>query len=95
MGVPVVSLSGNLHAGRVGASLLHQCALDDWVAETPGAYVNLALAVAANLPERRILREWVAESGLADAPRFTRTFEKTLRSVWREHCGAGHNRDAG
>jgi len=89
MGVPVVTLSGKLHAGRVGASLLHQCGLDDWVARNAEQYVSLALAVAANLPERRILREWVAESGLTDAPRFTRAFEEALRSVWQVHCDAG------
>jgi predicted O-linked N-acetylglucosamine transferase (SPINDLY family) len=88
MGVPVVTLSGGLHAGRVGASLLHQCGLDDWIAETPEHYVSLALAVAANLPERRILREWVAESGLADAPRFTVAWEAALRQIWRDHCAA-------
>lgn len=95
MGVPVVSLSGDLHAGRVGASLLHQCALDDWVAETPEAYVSLALAVAANLPERRILREWVAESGLVDAPRFTKDFEAAIRTVWRQHCDAAQTSGTG
>jgi len=88
MGVPVVTLAGELHAGRVGASLLHQCGLDDWVAATPERYVSLALAVAANLPERRILREWVAESGLTDAPRFAVAWEEALRRVWRDYCAA-------
>jgi predicted O-linked N-acetylglucosamine transferase (SPINDLY family) len=95
MGVPVVTLAGKLHAGRVGASLLHQCGLDDWVAGNEEEFVSLGLAVAANLPERRILREWVAESGLADAPRFTRSFEDALRAVWRDHCDAGKNADSG
>lgn len=95
MGVPVVTLAGRLHAGRVGASLLHQCGLDDWVAGNEEEFISLALAVAANLPERRILREWVAESGLADAPRFTRSFEDALQAVWRDHCDAGKNGDSG
>jgi len=91
MGVPVVTLSGNLHAGRVGASLLHQCGLDDWVAQTPEEYASLALAVAANLPDRRILREWIAESGLADAALFTRGFEDSLRLIWRDYCDRGQS----
>ncbi|MEM9682130.1 MAG: hypothetical protein AAF942_02595, partial [Pseudomonadota bacterium] len=86
MGVPVVSLSGRLHVSRVARSLLHQCGLDDWVAETPDQYVSLAHAVAANLPDRRILREWVAESELVDGEAFARSMEEALRAVWREHC---------
>jgi predicted O-linked N-acetylglucosamine transferase (SPINDLY family) len=88
MGVPVVTMAGDLHAGRVGASLLHQCGLDDWVAATPENYVSLALAIAANLPERRILREWVAESGLTDGPAFAVAWEEALREVWRDLCAA-------
>jgi predicted O-linked N-acetylglucosamine transferase (SPINDLY family) len=95
MGVPVVTLSGKLHAGRVGASLLHQCGLDDWVARNEEQYVSLALAVAANLPERRILREWVAESGLADAQRFSKAFGGALRAVWRTHCDAAKKAGGG
>ena len=86
MGVPVVTLSGRLFVGRFGRSILHRCGLDDWVAETPDQYVSLAHAVAANLPDRRILREWIAESDLVDGEAFARSMEKTLRAVWHDHC---------
>lgn len=86
MGVPVITLAGQLHAGRVGASLLHQLDLTDWIAESPEEYVSLVLSVAAQPPERRILREWVAASGLTDAAGFTGRFEDALRGLWRERC---------
>ena len=40
MGVPVITLAGTLHAGRVGASLLHQLDLTDWIAHSPEEYVS-------------------------------------------------------
>lgn len=86
MGVPVVTLAGSLHAGRVGASLLRQLDLTDWIAHSPDDYVSLVLSVAAMPPERRILREWVAASGLTDGEGFARRFEEALRSVWRTYC---------
>jgi predicted O-linked N-acetylglucosamine transferase (SPINDLY family) len=93
MGVPVITLAGELHAGRVGASLLHQLDLTDWIAHSPEEYVSLVLSVAAQPPERRILREWVAASMLTDAPAFTEQFEAALRGIWRERCAqAGDER---
>ena len=38
MGVPVVTLRGDRHAGRVGASLLTQVGLMDWIAGSPEEY---------------------------------------------------------
>lgn len=91
MGVPVITLAGQLHAGRVGASLLHQLDLTDWIAQSPEEYVSLVLSVAAQPPERRILREWVAASGLTDAAGFTGRFEDALRGIWRERCARAGN----
>jgi predicted O-linked N-acetylglucosamine transferase (SPINDLY family) len=86
MGVPVVTLVGTLHAGRVGASLLRQLDLTDWIAHSPDEYVSLVLSVAAMPPERRILREWVAASGLTDGAGFAARFEEALRGIWRDYC---------
>jgi protein O-GlcNAc transferase len=46
MGVPVLTLRGQTHAGRTGASLLKQVGLDALVAETVEAYVDTAVALA-------------------------------------------------
>ena len=86
MGVPVVTLAGTLHAGRVGVSLLNQVGRPEWIAETPGDYMSIALAVASDLPERAALREQVANSKLMDAAGLTRTLEDAMREVWRRRC---------
>src|SRR5262249_9454792 len=46
MGVPVVTLQGDRHSTRVGASLLTQGGLTDWIAESADDYVETALALA-------------------------------------------------
>ena len=48
MGVPVVTLRGDRHAGRVGASLLSQIGLTDLIANSVEEYVEIALALAGN-----------------------------------------------
>jgi predicted O-linked N-acetylglucosamine transferase (SPINDLY family) len=47
MGVPVLTLRGKAHAGRVGASLLHRVGLDELIADGVDAYVERAIALAS------------------------------------------------
>lgn len=49
MGVPVLSLCGDRHAARVGASLLTSAGLDALVVHSAEAYVSKALELAATL----------------------------------------------
>ena len=48
MGVPVVTLRGDRHAGRVGASLLTQLGLTDLIAGSIEEYVEIAVALAGD-----------------------------------------------
>ena len=48
MGVPVITLRGHRHAGRVGASLLTQIGLTDLIANSIEEYVEIAVALAGN-----------------------------------------------
>ncbi len=93
MGVPVVTLAGDRHAARVGASLLTRVGLQDLVAESPEAYVEIAARLAADLPAlsrlRAGLRGRVAASVLCDGARFTRQLEAAYRTMWRDWCGGG------
>ena len=100
MGTPVVTLRGDRHAARVGASLLAHAGLSELVAETAEAYVELAVALAGD-PDRRTryhdgLREMLARSVLCDGARHTRQLEATFLRLWREHGGpaAGETVDA-
>jgi predicted O-linked N-acetylglucosamine transferase (SPINDLY family) len=88
MGVPVVTLRGDRHAGRVGASLLGRVGLGDWIADTKEGYVALAVSWASRRDElaalRRELRERVARSPLRDARGLTRAIEDAYRTMWRD-----------
>ncbi|MBN9317523.1 MAG: tetratricopeptide repeat protein [Devosia sp.] len=90
MGVPVVTLKGDRFISRVGASLMHTVGLDDWIAETVGDYVALAVKRAADLEQlaqvRTGLRTRLQASPLGDTRRFARNFEAALRQMWIRHC---------
>jgi predicted O-linked N-acetylglucosamine transferase (SPINDLY family)/predicted SAM-dependent methyltransferase len=87
MGVPVVTLRGQCHAGRVGASLLHSMGLDELVAPDAAAYVRIAAALAADRARlaqmRRGLRERLKQSALMDEPGFVRELEQAYEEIWR------------
>lgn len=91
MGVPVLSLVGKHHAGRVGATLLSASGLRDWLADTPESFVEIAKARAANLAEldrlRGSLRNRLADSPLCDAGDFVRRFEGAVRQAWATYRG--------
>jgi predicted O-linked N-acetylglucosamine transferase (SPINDLY family) len=56
MGVPVVTLKGNRHASRVGASILSHVGLNELVADSSKKYIDIAVQMAMNLDKRRDLR---------------------------------------
>ncbi len=90
MGVPVVTLAGDRHAGRVGASLLTRIGHADLVAETTDGYVETAVRLASDLdglPARRLaLRDRMILSALCDAAGFARDVEAAYRAMWRRWC---------
>lgn len=92
MGVPMLSLIGDRHAGRVGFDLLSQVGLDELAAPDIPSYVATAVALARDLPRlqalRQDLRERMRASPLCEAPRFARAFETALRKMWRQWCDA-------
>jgi protein O-GlcNAc transferase len=94
MGVPVVTLRGDRHASRVGASLLTQVGLTDLIADSVEAYVETAVALAgdpARLADlRHSLRPRMAASPLCDAAGFARKIEQSYRTMWRRWCEAPH-----
>lgn len=91
MGVPVITLVGHAHAGRVGLSLLTAVGLRELAAETAEEYVTRAAALAADLGSlsalRASLRERMRASRLCDAAAFAGTVEAAYREIWRRWCG--------
>jgi protein O-GlcNAc transferase len=90
MGVPVVTLAGDRHAGRVGASLLTRIGLEDMIAHTRDEYLSAAVALARDPARiaalRAGMRDRVAGSPLMGAGTFTRNLEQAYRSAWRNWC---------
>lgn len=79
MGVPVVTLEGSAHAGRVGASLLRAAGLPDFIAEDEQAYVTKAIQLACSPARlsalRRELRPQLTASALCDAVSYSARVE--------------------
>jgi predicted O-linked N-acetylglucosamine transferase (SPINDLY family) len=88
MGVPVVSLSGDRHAGRMGSSILAGVGLEELVTYTVPDYVRTAVALAGDLPRLEALREGLRErmrrAMLTDETGFTRALEDCYIDMWQK-----------
>jgi predicted O-linked N-acetylglucosamine transferase (SPINDLY family) len=84
MGTPVVTLAGDRHAARVGASLLTTVGLAELVAEDIDAYVETAVGLADNRERLKLLatdlRKRMEQSPLMDSTAFCLELEKIYRS---------------
>jgi predicted O-linked N-acetylglucosamine transferase (SPINDLY family) len=90
MGVPVVSLAGQMAVGRGGVSILSNVGLPELVAQDSEQYVRIAVELAQDLPRlsqlRTSLRDRMQKSPLMDAPRFARNVEAAYREMWQRWC---------
>jgi predicted O-linked N-acetylglucosamine transferase (SPINDLY family) len=90
MGVPVITLAGDRHAGRVGASILTQAGMTEFIADSPDNYIRIAVELANNpnrLSEwRGTLRHRLAASPLCDAKGFALDMEAAYRTMWKKWC---------
>ncbi|WP_131989382.1 O-linked N-acetylglucosamine transferase, SPINDLY family protein [Chthoniobacter flavus] len=90
MGVPVVSLVGEVAVSRAGLSQLNNLGLPEWVAHTEDEYVEIATRLAGDLTHlaemRATLRARMEASVLMDATHFTRQIEEAYRAMWRQWC---------
>jgi predicted O-linked N-acetylglucosamine transferase (SPINDLY family) len=90
MGVPTITLPGDFFASRHSVSHLSNAGLPEWVTDSTDAYIEMAVARAANLPAlatlRAGLRDKVRRSPLCDAPRFGRNLGAALRHAWQQWC---------
>ena len=90
MGVPVVVLEGNTHAGRVGVSILNNINMPELIAQTYDEYINICTQLAVNLDHlsnvRVGLRERMNASPLLDTECFTTCIEAAYRTMWVDYC---------
>jgi predicted O-linked N-acetylglucosamine transferase (SPINDLY family) len=88
MGVPVLTVAGASYVTRQGLMAMTAVGLPEFVAQSPGDLVRLAKEWTHRREElatiRAGLRDRLARSPLADAPRYVRNLEEALRKVWRD-----------
>ena len=89
MGVPVVTLAGELSRSRNGASLLTAIGLEEFIAHDAAQYRSIALDWAASPPRlaqlRSRLRSKMAASLLCDGADFARAMERVYYRLWHTH----------
>ncbi len=90
MGVPVITLAGNTHASRVGASILSRLGLSEWIVASIDDYLNISETLANDIDNlkrlRRTLREKFQNSPLMNEKRFLAKLETAYRRMWRNWC---------
>lgn len=90
MGVPVVTLRGDRHVGRVGASILTTVGFPAGIAESRDDYVLTARLLAESpgllRTVRNTLRDTVMRSPLCDGRDHAATLEQAFRYVWQTWC---------
>lgn len=87
MGVPFVTLPGDMLVSRMGKAILDNVGLSELVAADADTYVDLAVALAQDRERlktlRMGLREKMRSSPLMDAPRMARSLEGAFRGMWQ------------
>jgi predicted O-linked N-acetylglucosamine transferase (SPINDLY family) len=90
MGVPVVTLVGQIPVARAGLCQLSNLDLTELAAHTPEEFVRLAVDLANDLPRlqklRATLRTRMEQSPLMDAAAFAADIESAYRQMWRRWC---------
>ena len=91
MGIPVVTLTGELMASRLSASYLYHTGLEDWIAITPEEYVAKAKHFAQKLTDnpqefnafRHQLRTQFLQSPVCDTAQFGENLSEGLWRLWK------------
>lgn len=90
MGVPVITLAGDYLASRMGASILSNSGLPEFLAGSPAEYADLAVTLARDTERlgslRVSLRDKIARSSLTNGQRYTAHLEAAYRAIWRQWC---------
>jgi protein O-GlcNAc transferase len=91
MGVPVVTMAGQISGARVSESIIRAVLGDaSLVASDDESYVSLAVGLAKDRARlaalRSSLRGTFQSSPVGDAKGFAARFEKLVRDMWRARC---------
>jgi predicted O-linked N-acetylglucosamine transferase (SPINDLY family) len=85
MGVPVVTLFGHSHVGRVSGALLARAGHPDWIASSIPQYCAIAASLVSDADAlartRGRLRQDFIDAGMTDGPRLARELETAYRTL--------------
>ena len=88
MGLPMVTLRGRTHAGRMGASLLEAIGRPEWIAHDAASFAEIAASLgsapALLAAWRENARDQLRTTPLLEHAAFTRHFEVALERAWKE-----------
>ena len=92
MGVPIVTLEGTTHAGRLGASILTAARQTEWIAADTRAYERIAVGLAEDIAAvrsgRSALRTALEKSPLMDVSSYTDNVWSAIESAWAKYGDA-------
>nr|WP_255461246.1 tetratricopeptide repeat protein [Mariprofundus sp. NF] len=89
MGVPMVTLYGDLHASRVGLSILSNLDLETLAASSSEQYIAVAKALAMDqvrLQQLRFSLRDLLQQRLCNGERFTLQLEDAYKTAWQTWC---------
>ncbi|HYQ72844.1 MAG TPA: tetratricopeptide repeat protein [Gammaproteobacteria bacterium] len=99
MGTPVVTLSGNTHGSRVGASILSRLDMTDLIARTTDEYVDIAVKLASDKTRlaalHNCLRNTMQASSVCNADLITHDIETAYTAMWEYYCNDRLRKPAG
>ena len=87
MGVPVVTLAGDLHLSRVGVTINTNAGLQDLIGNNEDEYVRIAVNLAKDqnrlLELNQTLRDKFLNSKVCDSVRFTKNLEGIYEKIYK------------
>ncbi len=87
MGVPSLSICGNVHANRVGATILQAVGLPEFICNNTSEYINRAVDLACskdkiNTKYKMQMRQQMLQSTLCDEKQFSQNFINLIRETY-------------
>lgn len=86
MGVPVVTLQGQTHRSRVSALILQDLE-PSWINSTIESYIDCAVRLASDLPDKESIRKRFNESSITDGAKLAQKIEDVYRTISRSTVG--------
>ncbi len=94
MGIPLLTLKSRPPVGRLGASMMSNLGLLQWIASSRQELVEKAITLTRDMDAleslRLGMRDRMKASPLMNEQLFTNNFCAALRDIWREYCKVQH-----